>query len=84
MKLCYNPPSKFSPAPYGELIKVMGETKDDIVSYTYYIQISEDPDKPDWITVGDFLTTVLENNLQVKVWLMDKLIVYKNIVKERE
>lgn len=82
MEVKYSAPSKFNPAPYGEMIKVIGETVNDMVLYTYYIQISQDSEKPQWIELGDLLSVVFEHKLHDKNWISECLNNYNNLLKE--
>ena len=48
----YVPPTRFEFQPYGTIWVVNEESAN---KYTYYIQISDIEDQPDWITVAELL-----------------------------
>lgn len=58
--LRYNPPSRLDQAPYGFVVKVMGEHED----YSQWIQLGKDPEHPEWYTMGQFLERVFKPSLQ--------------------
>ena len=66
------PPNRLITAPYGTIhtIEVEGGTGQ-------YIQISNDEEKPEWKTMGDFLMIAFTEQLEKKLFIDQCLLMYK-------
>lgn len=53
------PPTRYDIAPYRTICYVKG-----IETTSVYIQLNDDEQAPDWVTIGDFLTKAFNNKLQ--------------------
>jgi len=71
----YKKLSTHEPAPYAELCKVIlnyDDTKKE--SSSHYIQTSKDEENPKWITIGEFIESLLKEELIKKEFLEKYLI----------
>lgn len=58
------PPSRYDNAEYKTICQVRGETK-----LTYYIQISKDPDRPIWLTLGEFFEKTFNHRIHDSIFI---------------
>jgi len=58
--------NNFSYYSFKEKVKVIGETKGDVVEYDIFIQTSRDEDNVRWVEAGEFLLTAFEDDLMDK------------------
>lgn len=85
MEIKFNPPSKFTKAPYKTKIRVIGETKGDIVESDIFVQTSQDEDNVRWVEAGEFLLIALEEKLADNKFLDDTMSRYeakKGVIKK--
>jgi hypothetical protein len=59
LKVRYFPPSKFDPAPYGQMVYVDSEKE----GLTIYIQLSQNPEEPNWQKGRYLLEEVFKDHL---------------------
>jgi len=75
----YNAPSKFVKAPYASIVKVINDTSGEVATYDLFIQVSPDEENPEWLTMGDFLTKVLEFKLHDSHYINELLGLFNEI-----
>lgn len=75
----YSTPNKLVIEPKGSVIQKIIDTTEDEVKYELYIQVADDNNEPEWITIGDFLAKALKNKLHSSQYLDELLkLFYEN------
>lgn len=69
----YTHPSRFDFEPYGSIWKAFGDNDE----YTLYIQVSEDPSEPKWITIGNFFEVSCREFIGESYFILACLKLYK-------
>lgn len=64
----FSKPTRYDKAPYGSVCKYEKE---------YFIQVSQDPEISNWLTMGDFLLNVFRNSILNEEFILDCLDDYK-------
>jgi hypothetical protein len=70
----YSIPTKFDKGAYGLQWSSFKEDQ----GVTHYIQVSEDPENPEWITFGEFFETILSDDILDLTVAEMYLNIYKN------